>query len=234
MQPALYAAPTEVPNRMSSREIAELTGKRHDNVLRDIRDMVTVLHSSKVSFVCESDTYEAGNGQRYELLLLDQETCVCLLTGYDAASRMRVIQRWHHLENRGLPQSKADALRQLADSVEREEVLLKQLEEARPAVEFFEQVADSKDAIPIADAAKVLNVPGYGQNKLFEFLRQEKILMSTQRGWNQPYQEFIERGYFRVVEQKWQDGKGETRISTKTLVLQKGLDYIRKALLASL
>lgn len=39
---------------MTSREIAELTGKRHDNVMRDIRTMLDDLeHSSNLRFVCK-------------------------------------------------------------------------------------------------------------------------------------------------------------------------------------
>jgi prophage antirepressor-like protein len=131
-----------------------------------------------------------------------------------------------------MPKTLPEALRAYALELEQGDMLRAQLAEAQPAVEFFTQVADSKDAIPIADAARVLNVAGVGQNKLFAFLREQRILQSNQANWNMPYQEYITRGYFRVVEQKWQDGKGDTRISTKTLVLQKGLDYIRKALSA--
>lgn len=131
-----------------------------------------------------------------------------------------------------LPKTLPEALRAYALEVEQGDMLRAQLAEAQPAVEFYDQVADSKDAIPIADAARVLNVTGVGQNKLFTFLRERRILQSNQANWNMPYQEYIGRGYFRVVENKWQDAKGETRISTKTLVLQKGLDYIRKALSA--
>ena len=92
-----------------------------------------------------------------------------------------------------------------------------------PKAEFFDAVTDSKDAIAIGEAAKVLNM-GIGRNKLFQLLRGKKILMRN----NVPYQEFIDRGYFRVIEQKWTTSEGETRISIKTLVYQKGLDFIRR------
>jgi phage antirepressor YoqD-like protein len=45
---------------------------------------------------------------------------------------------------------------------------------------------------------------------------------------NKPYQKYIDNGYFRVIEQKWTRPDGETVISFKTLVYQKGIDYIRK------
>lgn len=94
-----------------------------------------------------------------------------------------------------------------------------------PKADFFDQVASSKDAIDLGSAAKVLNM-GIGRNRLFEILREEKVLMSN----NQPYQTFLDRGYFRTIEQKYTVPTGETRISIKTLVYQKGLNFIRKVL----
>lgn len=94
--------------------------------------------------------------------------------------------------------------------------------ENAPKVEFFNQVVDSKTAISMNDAAKTLNL-GIGRNTLFEFLRKEKVLMNN----NTPYQKYIDVGYFRVVETKFQK-RGDTCINLKTLVLQKGLDFIIK------
>ena len=45
---------------------------------------------------------------------------------------------------------------------------------------------------------------------------------------NLPYREYQDRGYFRVIEQKWTDDDGETHLATKTLVHQKGVDFIRR------
>ena len=94
-----------------------------------------------------------------------------------------------------------------------------------PKADFFDAVASSKDAIDLGSAAKVLNM-GIGRNRLFEILREEKVLMSN----NQPYQKFLDSGYFRTIEQKYTVPSGETRISIKTLVYQKGLNYIRQVI----
>jgi anti-repressor protein len=98
-----------------------------------------------------------------------------------------------------------------------------QAEADRPKVEFFDQVADSKDAISMREAAGVLNIPGWGRNKLFEFLRARGILDER----NIPYRKYQDSRHFRVIEQKWTDAEGETHISLKTLVYQRGLEYIR-------
>lgn len=92
----------------------------------------------------------------------------------------------------------------------------------KPKAEFFDAVAGSEDAISMGEAAKVLNL-GVGRNDLFEFLRRKKILQSD----NIPYQKYIDAGYFRTIEQKY-TVNDSVRINIKTLVYQRGLDYIRR------
>lgn len=98
----------------------------------------------------------------------------------------------------------------------------------KPKEEFFDAVTDSKDAIDMKDTAKVLHM-GIGRNNLFKFLRQQKILTED----NRPYQQYIDRGYFRTIEQKYNKGYGETGINIKTVVYQSGVDFIRKRLIES-
>ncbi len=105
-------------------------------------------------------------------------------------------------------------------------LLIEDNERMKPKEEFFDAVAGSKDAIEIGKVAKVLNYPGIGRNKLFEILREKGVLMKD----NIPYQRYIDNGCFRTIEQKYHTPDGETRINIKTLVYQKGVDYIRKIL----
>lgn len=80
---------------MSSREIASVTGKRHDNVLRDIAAMLKDL---KVDLLRFEDIYLDGRNREQLQYLLDREHTDCLLTGYSAPMRMKVIRRWRELE----------------------------------------------------------------------------------------------------------------------------------------
>ena len=85
-----------VARTMSSREIADLTGKRHPDVKRDIQSMAKDLQEDVSSF---AHIYlDAMNRQQTEYLL-DREHTDCLLTGYSAAMRMAVIKRWRELES---------------------------------------------------------------------------------------------------------------------------------------
>ncbi len=101
----------------------------------------------------------------------------------------------------------------------------KEIARLKPAAEFAYQICSSKDAIDIGNCAKVLN-RNIGRNNPFEFLRNRKVLQQD----NIPYQKYIDSGYFRVIETKYTIPSGETKISLKTLVLQKGVAYINKLL----
>lgn len=115
------------------------------------------------------------------------------------------------------------------DTIKRKDEKIKELdskiEEQAPKVEFFDQVTDSTDAVDMAVCTKTLNM-GIGRNYLFEILRSEKILQPN----NQPYQSYIDRGWFRVIEQKFEKNDGSICIYFKTVVYQKGMDGIRKLL----
>lgn len=92
-----------------------------------------------------------------------------------------------------------------------------------PKVDFYDCVTGSGDTIDMAEVAKVLNC-GMGRNKIFELLRDKGVLNSK----NQPYQQFVDMGYFRVIESSFTLPDGSVRINLKTVVFQKGLDFIRK------
>jgi len=118
-----------------------------------------------------------------------------------------------------IPKTYPEALRKYAD-------VLETLEQQKPAVEFYKAVTDSRDAIPMGDVAKVLDM-GMGRNKLFSFLRDHGVLMKD----NVPYQEYIDKGWFRVVEQKFTKADSSIGINIKTLVFQRGLDGIRRMII---
>lgn len=216
---------------MSSLEIAELTGKQHSHVMRDIRNILE-------QGVSESNfglgSYSDANGQNRPCYFLTKKGCLILASGYDALLRERIINRWEELElgerqeMPKLPQTFAEALRLAAEQAEQLEKQQARIEEMKPKEEFFDQVTDSKDACDMATVAKVLNM-GIGRNNLFEILRNNKIL----QGNNQPMQRYIDLGWFRVIETQFTKPNGDICINFKTIVYQKGIEGIRK-LLASL
>jgi Rha family phage regulatory protein len=84
---------------MSSREIAELTDKRHDNIMRDIRAMLVELHGESDLLKFEGVYLGANNEQRPCFNLPKRETLI-LVSGYSVAMRAKIIDRWQELESR--------------------------------------------------------------------------------------------------------------------------------------
>lgn len=119
----------------------------------------------------------------------------------------------------------AEAARAWAKEYEEKQKALAQVSEMKPKAEFYDDVTGSTDTIDIGSVAKVLNIPNMGRNKLFSFLRENKILNRR----NEPYQEYVDKGYFRQIETSWEHN-GTTHINLKTVVFQKGLDFIRQTI----
>ena len=85
---------------MSSREITALTGKKHYNVMRDIELLAEQLELDASKF--EHIYTDSQNRQQAEYLI-DKDTCLCLIAGYNAKLRMTIIKRWHELEQATVP-----------------------------------------------------------------------------------------------------------------------------------
>jgi phage regulator Rha-like protein len=92
-------SPSVFQTTMSSREIAELTGKQHGHVLRDIRTMLVELYGDGgVSNFGDTLTNEQ-NGQTYAVFNLPKRECLILVSGYSIAMRAKIIDRWQELES---------------------------------------------------------------------------------------------------------------------------------------
>ena len=81
---------------VSSNEVAKEFGKRHDHVLRDIRVIFNWLGLPEDHL---SGTYTDDKGRVYPCYRLDRKLALVLLTSYDNASRLKVIE--HFIENGG-------------------------------------------------------------------------------------------------------------------------------------
>ncbi len=122
---------------LSSLEIAELTGKQHNNVLRDIDEIVKLLNlnqNSNLSSGFKSSTYKSvEDGRSYRCYELDKDSTLCLLAGYDAVARMKIVKRWQQLEDQvreeqqpKLPETYLEALKALVVSEEEKAALQSQ------------------------------------------------------------------------------------------------------------
>lgn len=162
---------------MSSREIAELTGRDHGNVMRDIRTMLDDLQASNLNPVCETTTYAGANGQRYPQYELDRDTCLTLLLGYDAVARMKVVKRWQELEAQAapaVPRTMSQALRLAAEQAEQIEQQQAALALAAPKVEFVDRFASAETgAMGFRQVCKLLRA---NEERFRAFLLDNKVM----------------------------------------------------------
>lgn len=108
---------------MTSVEIAEMTGKRHDNILRDIELLVAGI-SSDLSRGFKSSTYKDLQQRDQPCYVMDEDSTLLLVTGYDATARMKVIKRWKELEAKHTPLTYKEALYKLIEAEEERERML--------------------------------------------------------------------------------------------------------------
>ncbi|MCX2823315.1 phage antirepressor KilAC domain-containing protein [Bacillus sp. H1F1] len=100
---------------------------------------------------------------------------------------------------------------------DKSQALEKKVTEYQPIVDKYRQFLDADGLMKVGTFAKALNIKGLGQNNLFIFLREKKLLMKD----NQPYQTYVNRGYFKVIARTTPVGNKPV-----TLVTPKGADYI--------
>lgn len=146
------------------------------------------------------------------------------------AFHLQVIRAYDQLVT-GSVTSVPDARAFLADPVQLRALLMgytekvlaleAKVEEQAPKVEFHDAVTDAINCQTVQEVAKVL---GTGAKRLFQFLRDEGLLMAG----NLPYQRYLDAGYFRVVEKQYRDRRGESNTYTQTLIAGKGLAYIQR------
>lgn len=234
---------TSTPVTMSSREIADLTGKAHGNVMRDIRAMMDVLgQDSTLNPVCKTTTYAGANGQVYDQYELDKDTCLTLLLGYDAAARMRVVKRWQELEQKTtfaqLPDfnNPAAAARAWAEQVEQRQQLALEnqvkseaLALAAPKVVVHDRIADAEGSVTIRETANTLRTP---ERKFVLWLLQNdwcyrraghKSLLA--------YADKVKAGYLVLKQTPIRDAHtGEERLSEQVRVTPMGLTVLARRL----
>lgn len=167
---------------MTSLEIAEVTGKRHDSILRDIRNIL----SQGVDAHNFVETYYTDKSNRQQkCYTLTKKGCLILASGYDVILREKIINRWEELETKErnqyqVPKSFAEALMLAAKQQEQIEEQQRQLEanskeivelngaiaEMEPKVTYVDMILASKETVTTTQIAQ-----DYGQSaKAFNVL----------------------------------------------------------------
>lgn len=154
---------------MSSREIAELTGKEHKNVLADIRKMLSEIQSAE-----KSADYKDSKGRTYQMLLLDKEETLILISGYSIKMRAAIIRRWQELESQvskpALPDftNPAEAARAWAAEYEQKLIAQEKLSIAAPKAEVYDRIIDQNNLYNATQVAQKFGQSAVWMNKQLE------------------------------------------------------------------
>jgi len=211
---------------MSSLDIAEITGKDHANVMRDIR---ATLEQAEISALKFEASYKGGNGKDLPCFNLPRRECDLVVSGYSVKYRLAIIDRWHHLEAArafAIP-THSEALRLAADAIDKADLLALEVADLKPKAEFRDAVMASDDVTQLAVACQVLEFP-FGRNTLFQRLRNKGVLISGGERHNLPKQRYIEQGLFTVKESSYLDEDKQVHVRFTTYATQKGMEWLMR------
>ena len=197
-----------------SRQVAEMIGKRHADLIRSIDGYVEVLsQNAKLrsdNFFVKS-SYQAGTGKTYPCYKLTRKGCDMVankLTGekgilFTAEYVTRFEEMKEQLTSKPLLPDFSNPIemaRAWADEMEAKQKALAQIEQDKPKVEFAEAVQASDTSISMGAMAKLLRQNGVdiGRTRLMEYLRKHKYLCSSFNEYNLPRQRYMEKGFFEV------------------------------------
>lgn len=180
---------------MTSREIADLVESRHDDVKRSIERLAK---SGAISQPPMADGAKAANGVTEKVFLVGKRDSYVVVAQLSPQFTARLVDRWQELEANAGKKSVAELTRleiaQMLVASETERLaLVQKIEDDAPKVRFAETIRSIDGVCHIEKIAKTL---GFGRNKFFKRLRDDSILMKN----NLPYQKYIDRGYFTVIE----------------------------------
>ncbi|EFC90079.1 phage regulatory protein, Rha family [Dethiosulfovibrio peptidovorans DSM 11002] len=226
---------------VSSRDVARVFEKPHNDVLKTIRALGCSETFALGNF-SQSSYFNEQNREMPEYLMT-RDGFTLLAMGYTGARAMAFKEQYikafnkmeAELKDRGMfgefaeqiPKSMSEALILAGQLEEKRAALAAKVEQDAPKVRFAESVETSHTSILIGDLAKLLRQNGIdiGQNRLFSWLRESGFLMKNGSSRNMPTQRAMNMKLFEVKERTINNPDGTVRITRTTKVTGRGQVY---------
>lgn len=224
-------------DRMTSLQIAEITGKPHADVMKAIRKMEPAwfkINEGNFSLV----DYQDKKGETRPCYSLNKEECLYIATKFNDEARAKLIKRWKELEEQhqkpSVPQNYLEALKSLVKAEEEKQQLAlenkKQQEqiltisktnmelgnkitEMLPKVSYYDKILQSNATMTVTQIAQDYGMSAMRLNKELESMRiQHKV-----RGQWILFAQFLEGGYVhsRAVDIVRSDGRHDVKYNTE-------------------
>lgn len=210
--------------------VAEVFGKEHSKVVRDIESLSCSASFNAANFGVI--TYIDSRNREQTAYEMTKDGFSFLVMGYTGAKAGEYKERFINEFNRREALLKDDdyilmrSQQILQKRIEIAEEKIKQLEDKtakqEPLVSFAKTAFKADGKVDIGQAAKILNL-GYGRNTLFKKLREVGVFFKER---NEPKQKYIDAGYFEITEKPIPRKNHPGFIVMVVTCTQKGLAYI--------
>lgn len=209
---------------MTSREIATITGKPHNDVLKAIRAMENAwikVNGGNFSLV----EYTDAKGEKRPMYQLNKTECLYIATKFNDEARAKLVIRWEELETKerqtvpALPQTYLEALKALVLSEEQKQVLALENESMKPKADYFDTLVERGSNLNLRDTAKVI---GVSERFFIEYLLLNGYLYRDAKRKLKPIAKYVGK-YFVLKE--WVRGENT---GSQTLVTVEGKDKFYK------
>ena len=226
-----------VKHTMNSREIAEHTGKRHADVMEAIRNMEPAwekVHGRKFSLMFSISELPNGGQRKDPYYELTKTECLYVATKFNDEARARLIIRWEELEKQqAIDLTNPDTILTIVQNWKKAEddrqrlqltteIQQKELSEAAPKVEYYNEVMQSESLIPTNIIAKELGMSAVSLNKL---LNQLNIIYRSGETWVL-YHKYQNKGYTGTKTVTYQDSLDNKRTAVHTYWTELGREFI--------
>lgn len=229
--------------RMTSLQIAEVTGKPHNDVMKAIRKMEVAWQ--KVcggNFSLTSQLVDMPNGgkRKEPYYSLTKEECLYIATKFNDEARAKLVRRWKELEEAhrpAVPQNYLEALKAMVKieeqkqqlalenhkqqeqiaGISRENVELgNKITEMLPKVSYYDRILESKSTMTVTQIAQDYGMSAVKMNRI---LSQLKIQRKVQGQWIL-YNNYVPCGYVhsKAVDIVRADGRRDVKYNTEWTV----------------
>lgn len=239
--------------RMTSLQIAEITGKPHNDVMKAIRKMEPAwerVQEGKFSLMQEEVETNNGGHKMRPYYSLNKEECLYIATKFNDEARAKLIKRWKELEEQSkpsVPQNYLEALKSLVKAEEEKQQLAlenkqkdetiitiskanvelgNKITEILPKVSYYDRILQSNATMTITQIAQDYGMSAIAMNKELESMR----IQHKERGQWILYAQFLKGGYVhsRAVDIIRRDGRHDVKYNTEWTT--KGRLFLYEAL----
>lgn len=179
---------------VDSRQVAEMIDKRHDNLIRDIENYISILsQTSKLradNFFVKS-SYQAGTGRTYPCYKLTRKGCDMVankLTGEKGVLfTAEYVTRFEEMEKQIKTQqllpdfnNPVEAARAWANVLEEKQQALLELKDAKPKLDYYETILNS---VGTMTSSQIGADYGLSATKLNNILHEQKLIKKVNNQW---------------------------------------------------